>query len=104
LDAVFVVPNNDGGAVFSFMPQRALPEHQELFTTPQDLDLGALCAAAGAGHTRISRAGELTPTVEQAAAAGGVHVVEVPSNRDRNVERHTEVQAAVDAVLALASF
>ena len=103
LDAVFVVPNNDGGAVFSFLPQRTLPEHEELFTTPHGLDLGAVCAAAGTGHTRIAHANELISEVERAAAAGGVHVIEVPSNRDRNVERHAEVQAAVDAALGLAS-
>ena len=103
LDAVFVVPNNDGGGVFSFLPQHELPEYEYLFTTPHGLDLGALCAAAGAGHTMIVRADELIPAVEQAAAAAGVHVVEVPSHRERNVERHAEVQTAVDAALALAS-
>ncbi len=100
LDAVFVVPNNDGGAVFSFLPQRTLPEFEELFTTPHGLDLSALCAAAGAGHTRMVRADELTPAVERAATRGGVHVIEVPSDRERNMERHAEVQAAVDAALA----
>ena len=100
LNAVFVVPNNDGGAVFSFLPQRALEEFESLFATPHGLDLGELCAAAGAGHTRIEHAGELIPAVERAAAVGGVQVIEVPSDRARNVERHAEVQAAVDAALA----
>lgn len=99
-DAVFVMPNNDGGGVFSFLPQRALPEFETLFATPHGLDLRALCTAAGASHVRIERADELIPAVERAAAGGGVHVIEVPSDRTRNVERHAEVQAAVDAALA----
>jgi 2-succinyl-5-enolpyruvyl-6-hydroxy-3-cyclohexene-1-carboxylate synthase len=99
-NAVFVVPNNGGGAIFDFLPQRTLPEHEELFITPHGLELGALCAVAGAGHTRIERATDLIPAIEAAAASEGVHVIEVPSDREWNVVRHAEVQAAVDAALA----
>ena len=97
--AVFVVPNNDGGAIFSFLPQRDLPELDELFTTPHGLDLGAICHGAGVGHALVERAGDLAPAVDRARERGGVHVVEVPSDRTRNVERHAEVHAAVAAAL-----
>jgi 2-succinyl-5-enolpyruvyl-6-hydroxy-3-cyclohexene-1-carboxylate synthase len=98
-DAVFVVPNNDGGVIFSFLEQSALPEFEELFTAPHGLDLAYICAAAEAGHTRVERAADLAPTVERARAAGGVHVVEVPIDREENVRRHAEVHAAVAEAL-----
>lgn len=99
LDAVLVVPNNDGGAVFSFLPQRELPEHQALFVTPHGLDLDRLADAAGAAYERVGRAGELIPAIECGAAAGGVWLVEVPSGRELNLARHEEVAAAVAAAL-----
>ena len=99
LDAVFVVPNNDGGAIFSFLDQRRLAELDELFTTPHGLDLGAVCAAAGAGHVRVTRAGDLIPVIAEARAACGVHVVEVPTDRDDEVRRHGEIRDAVASAL-----
>ncbi len=99
LNAVFVVPNNDGGTIFDFLPNRELAEHERLFVTPHGLDLEAICRAAGAGYTRVERAGDLIPAVDAAAGAGGIHMVEVPSDRKRNLTRHAEVQAVVDAAL-----
>ncbi|MEX0743223.1 MAG: 2-succinyl-5-enolpyruvyl-6-hydroxy-3-cyclohexene-1-carboxylic-acid synthase [Actinomycetota bacterium] len=98
-DTVFVVPNNDGGVIFSFLAQKDLPELEELFTTPHGLDFVSICAAAEAGHARVERADELVPAIETARTAGGVHVVEVPIDREDNVRRHAEVHAAVAEAL-----
>jgi 2-succinyl-5-enolpyruvyl-6-hydroxy-3-cyclohexene-1-carboxylate synthase len=100
LDLVLVVPNNDGGGVFDFTGQAALPEHERLFVTPHGLDLGALAKIARIPHRRIDRMGELEPTLRDAIGAGGLHLLEVPVDRSANVRRHAEVQAAVDAALA----
>jgi 2-succinyl-5-enolpyruvyl-6-hydroxy-3-cyclohexene-1-carboxylate synthase len=102
-DCVFVVPNNDGGAIFSFLPQHELPEFEELFVTPHGLDLATVCRAAGAGHTLVDRAAELVPAIEHARDARGVHVIEVPTDRERNVELHAAVREAVGATLRASS-
>jgi 2-succinyl-5-enolpyruvyl-6-hydroxy-3-cyclohexene-1-carboxylate synthase len=98
-DAVFVVPNNDGGAIFSFLEQRRLPEFADLFVTPHGLDLSKVAAGAGARHALVERGADLGPTVIQASRSGGVWIVEVASDRDLNVARHHEVDAAVASAL-----
>jgi 2-succinyl-5-enolpyruvyl-6-hydroxy-3-cyclohexene-1-carboxylate synthase len=98
-DAVLVVLNNRGGAIFSFLPQRALPEFEQLFATPHHIDLAKLATASGAGHLLVERSEELVPAVTKASESGGVWIVEVPTDRDANVTRHAEVHAAVAAAL-----
>jgi 2-succinyl-5-enolpyruvyl-6-hydroxy-3-cyclohexene-1-carboxylate synthase len=98
-DAVFVVPNNDGGAIFPFLEQRGLPELAELFVTPHGLDLSTVAMAAGARHGLVERGADLGPTLIEASRSGGVWIVEVPSHRELNVARHLEVDAAVASAM-----
>jgi 2-succinyl-5-enolpyruvyl-6-hydroxy-3-cyclohexene-1-carboxylate synthase len=100
LDATFVVLDNDGGGIFSFLPQAELPEHfEQLFGTPHGVDLAALAALHRLRAERIEKAGDLAPTLEAAIAAGGVALVIVPTDRSDNVVRHREAWAAVAAAL-----
>jgi 2-succinyl-5-enolpyruvyl-6-hydroxy-3-cyclohexene-1-carboxylate synthase len=100
LNLVIVVPNNQGGVIFSFLPQRELPEHERLFTTPHHLDLGDLARAARVGHDRIDHSDELVPAIRRATEAGGVRIVETTVDGNMNVARHGEVRTAVNAELA----
>jgi 2-succinyl-5-enolpyruvyl-6-hydroxy-3-cyclohexene-1-carboxylate synthase len=98
--AVLVVLNNGGGEIFSLLPQRALPEHRELFLTPHGVDIGAVCGAAGAGHERIDHAAAFLPAVERAARTGEVRVVEVAINPELGRLRRDELRNGVAAALA----
>ena len=98
-DLTIVVANNGGGTIFSFLPQRDLPEFEGLFTTPHGLDLGAICSAAGAGHERVEQMSDFTGALDRAATAGGVRVVEAMVDPELNRAQHAAVQIAVDAAL-----
>jgi 2-succinyl-5-enolpyruvyl-6-hydroxy-3-cyclohexene-1-carboxylate synthase len=95
-----VVVNNGGGQVFSLLPQRNLPEHRELFVTPHAVDIGGLCAVAGAGHEQVVRSWDLLPALDRAAGAGGLNMVEVVVDAELGLRRRREMRDAVDAALA----
>ncbi len=96
IDATFVVIDNAGGGIFSFLPQAELPEHFEaLFATPQPVDLAAVAALHGIPVHEVDAADDLVPALHAAIGAGGVRVVRVRTDRDTNVTRHREVWVAV---------
>src|SRR2546429_56143 len=100
-DATFVVLDNDGGGIFSFLPQAEQPEHFELlFGTPHGVDLAALPSMHGLPADRVEKAGEVVPAVEAAIAAGGVRFVIVPTERADNVRRHREAWKGVASALS----
>jgi 2-succinyl-5-enolpyruvyl-6-hydroxy-3-cyclohexene-1-carboxylate synthase len=103
--AVLVVCDNDGGGIFSFLPQARLPApyFESLFATPHGLDLAGLATAAGIPVQRVSKASELLPALDRALGSGRTEVLLVPSDRDVNLARHREVTAAVDAAYARAT-
>ncbi len=107
LSATIVLVNNDGGGIFSFLPQAAadapyagLPAHfEELFGTPHGVQLGPLVEALGARHRTLG-AGELRAALAESLATPGVDVLELHTERGRNVELHREAAEAVAAALA----
>jgi 2-succinyl-5-enolpyruvyl-6-hydroxy-3-cyclohexene-1-carboxylate synthase len=105
VDVTFVVVDNDGGGIFSFLPQAsALPEHFEtLFGTPHHIDLAALAAVHGVTVTDVSAGDDLIPALGDAMTRGGVRLVRVRTDRVANVERHRAVWAAVAAAIAPSS-
>jgi 2-succinyl-5-enolpyruvyl-6-hydroxy-3-cyclohexene-1-carboxylate synthase len=105
VDLVCVVVDNDGGGIFSFLPQaRSLAgaTFESLFGTPHGLDLVALAAAYGVEAHDVTGA-DLGEAVGGAAAKGGVHVLVVHTDRAANVEVHRAIDetvaAAVDTAL-----
>lgn len=100
IDTTFVVLDNCGGGIFSFLPQAEYGRHFEtLFATPQPVDLGRLAAAHGVHTTRVEKAFDVVPAVRDAIAAGGVRVVLVPVDRADSVTRHRAVWDAVGAAI-----
>jgi 2-succinyl-5-enolpyruvyl-6-hydroxy-3-cyclohexene-1-carboxylate synthase len=96
LDVTFVVVDNGGGGIFSFLPQADLPEHFEtLFGTPQPVDLAALASVHGIPVSDVGAADALEPALLAAVDTGGVQVVRVRTDRETNVTRHREVWHAV---------
>jgi 2-succinyl-5-enolpyruvyl-6-hydroxy-3-cyclohexene-1-carboxylate synthase len=102
VDLVVVVNDNAGGQIFAGLGQAALPadELERLFVTPHTVDIEQLCRTAAVGHMRVERAGELTPAVASASAAGGLQVVQVMIDAERDRARRAEIRAAVAAALA----
>jgi len=95
--AVLVVCDNDGGGIFSFLPQAELPGDlfEPLFGTPHGLDLMALAAAARVPARVVEKAADLVPALDAALAGGGTELVLVRSDRAVNLARHRALAEAV---------
>ncbi len=98
-DLVLVVANNDGGGIFSTLEQAALPApFERVFGTPHGARLAGLAAAAGIGHTVLTRASDLPAALK----GDGIRIVEVPADRAAGTAlRRRLAEAAAAALTAL---
>lgn len=100
IDLVCVVVDNDGGGIFSFLPQaRTLPpsRFEQLLGTPHGLDLTDMARAYGVVARAIGDDGaaDLAKAIDAALEQGGVHVLLVHTDRAINVDIHRELDAAI---------
>jgi len=92
LDITIVVVNNDGGGIFSFLPQSTLPNHFEaLFGTPIGLDYEHAAHLYGGQFQRVSSWEQFQEAFRQAQASGGLNIIEIPTKRELNVTLHRSI-------------
>jgi 2-succinyl-5-enolpyruvyl-6-hydroxy-3-cyclohexene-1-carboxylate synthase len=100
VDLTAVVVDNDGGGIFSFLPQAGALDaarFEELFGTPHGVGLVAVARALGAAAREVTDVAEALPG---ALEDGGVQVLVVRTDRADNVAVHARLHAAVEAALA----
>ena len=87
--ATIVVCDNNGGGVFSFLPQA---EHQdvfeEIFATPLGLDLSQVARLYGLVYSPVSDRSGLEPAIADAIAAPTPTMVVVKMKREDSVSGH----------------
>ncbi|MBS2027935.1 MAG: 2-succinyl-5-enolpyruvyl-6-hydroxy-3-cyclohexene-1-carboxylic-acid synthase [Deltaproteobacteria bacterium] len=99
-----LVINNDGGGIFSFLEvaQNVEPAtFEKLWGTPHGLDVASAARAFGATHSIASTRSALQNALAESlgSRAPGARIIEVRTDRARNVEAHRRVLVAVDAAL-----
>ncbi len=100
LNLVIVLINNDGGGIFSFLPQAAHPEHfEQLFGTPTGIEFGAAIAMYGGHYQRAENWEDFREAVRNGMISGGLHVVEVVTERESNVSMHRQLWRIVGSAL-----
>jgi len=101
LHVTIVVVNNDGGGIFSFLPQAAHDEHFEiLFGTPHGLDFAPMATLYGASYHLAHDSASLKQCVTDGIGGSGLHIVELRTDRTRNVALHSNAWAAVASDLS----
>ena len=95
----FVVPDNGGGGIFSFLPQAEALDHdtfERLFGTPPTSDVAAVARGFGLTVREVTTLEELEPALDGSAPA--LVRVRVPG-RAENVALHEAVNQAVRRAL-----
>ncbi|MGH3441724.1 MAG: thiamine pyrophosphate-dependent enzyme, partial [Nitriliruptorales bacterium] len=101
VDLPIVVVNNDGGGIFSFLPQADFPaSFERLFGTPHGRDLGRLAVFHGLDREVVDRPDRLRPAIDAALHDGGIRLIEVRTDRGENVALHRRLQEAVTAAVS----
>ncbi len=92
LPVVVVALNNDGGGIFSFLPvARQTKFFEPYFGTPHGLGFEAAAAMFGLGYERPATSSEFLEAYRAACSREGSTLIEVRTDRAKNVALHREI-------------
>ena len=98
-DITVIVMNNDGGGIFSYLPQASIEAHYEdLFGTPTGLTFEQLAAMYSMDYSAIKTKEQFTEVLKQ-QKSGGLKFIEAFTNREENVAEHRALWQRINEVL-----
>ena len=102
LNLTIILHNNDGGGIFEYLPQKGTKHFDYLFSTSQGLDYSGAAKLYGCGYTKISSPDELVSVLAKVSKESGVHIIEIPTDREYSCQLHrkyTKVSVNMEALL-----
>jgi 2-succinyl-5-enolpyruvyl-6-hydroxy-3-cyclohexene-1-carboxylate synthase len=97
IDCRILVINNDGGGIFSTLPQSGVTGFERVFGTPHGLDPAAIAIAMGISATSVSNHKELRKELEKPVAGISVVVINTPS-RESNGENLEKIYKLIEGI------
>ncbi|WP_110114227.1 2-succinyl-5-enolpyruvyl-6-hydroxy-3-cyclohexene-1-carboxylic-acid synthase [Bacillus sp. CGMCC 1.16541] len=92
LNLTVVLVNNDGGGIFSFLPQSKEEKHFEsLFGTPTGIDYEHVVNMYGGTFLKAKTWDDFGMYLRDSVSSKGLHVIEVQTNRQENVQLHRKL-------------
>jgi 2-succinyl-5-enolpyruvyl-6-hydroxy-3-cyclohexene-1-carboxylate synthase len=96
LDVTVLLINNNGGGIFSFLPQAEYPKHFEmLFGTPLELDFRHAIEMYGGLYEKVQDWDHFQQLFTNDLKARGLRVFEISTDRDRNLSEHRNLWNSV---------
>ena len=89
--------NNDGGEIFSTLPQRGVEGFETVFGTPHGLNPAAIAQAMGISAKQITSLKELENEVKAPISGVSVVVCDVP-DRESNADNLKRVLEALSSI------
>ncbi|NTU16740.1 2-succinyl-5-enolpyruvyl-6-hydroxy-3-cyclohexene-1-carboxylic-acid synthase [Bacillus subtilis] len=87
-----ILVNNDGGGIFSFLPQASEKTHfEDLFGTPTGLDFKHAAALYGGTYSCPASWDEFKTAYAPQADKPGLHLIEIKTDRQSRVQLHRDM-------------
>ncbi|MBD8034738.1 MULTISPECIES: 2-succinyl-5-enolpyruvyl-6-hydroxy-3-cyclohexene-1-carboxylic-acid synthase [Solibacillus] len=98
-DLTVIVMNNDGGGIFSYLPQSKVEAHYEdLFGTPTELTFEQVASMYNMEYEKVKTKAELINTLATNKQAS-LKLIEVFTDREENVKQHRLLWTRINEVI-----
>ncbi|MDY0408753.1 2-succinyl-5-enolpyruvyl-6-hydroxy-3-cyclohexene-1-carboxylate synthase [Paracerasibacillus soli] len=92
IDMTILLINNNGGGIFSFLPQAKNGQHFELlFGTPLHIEFQHAVQMYGGHYSEATSDAELVTALQASYKRKGLSVIEVKTDREENARWHQEI-------------